>query len=379
MKKLSQLGVLLCAIAPLAAFSVTPDQPATTNAAGKAPSLDALFGDAVVAKGKGVEVKRTDLDALVVRMKAGYAANQIPAPVDVENQALKNLVIQQLVMSKATDADRATAKKNYDEWVAKVKKANNMASDDDFDKAVSRQLFGGETLDQWKKQRIDQMTVPVILERELKVNITDDDIKKFYEDPANIADFEKPEMVKVHHILLMTSDPKTGEPLADAKKAEKHKQMEDLLKRARAGEDFVKMADQYSEDPGVKENHGEYQFSKSDRFVQEFKDAAFALAKPGDVSDIVTSQFGYHILKLDEKTPAKKADLSEVKDGIKDHLVQEQFRKLVPDYTAKLVKNADIQISDDKLKNTDFSIEAPKEDAAPAKAPATSTTPATTK
>jgi parvulin-like peptidyl-prolyl isomerase len=375
MKKISQVCVLLCAIAPLAAFSVTPDQPASTNSTGKAPSLDALFGDAVVAKGKGVEVKREDLDAMVFKMKANLAQSGTPAPADAESQVLKKLVIDQLILSKATDADRTSAKTNFEDWVGKVKVANHMTSDEDFDKAASRQLSGGETLDQWKKQQIDIRTEPIVLQRELKVNVTDDDIKKFYDDPANIAHFEEPETVDVSHILLVTTDPKTNEPLSEDKKAAKHKQLEDLLKRARAGEDFAKMADQYSEDPGVKENHGEYKFSRADRYVQEFKDAAFALAKPGDVSDIITSQFGYHIIKLNQKIPAKKADLSDVKDAIKEHLVQEQFRKLAPAYVATLVKNANIQIMDDKLKGTDFSIEPPKEEAAPAGASAAPTAP----
>jgi parvulin-like peptidyl-prolyl isomerase len=361
MKKISQLCVLLCAIAPLAAFSVTPPQPAPTNK----PSLDALFGDTVIAKGKGVEVKRTDLDAMVVRMKAGYAAQQMPAPADLESQALKNLVIQQLILSKATDADYAKAKTNFDEWVAKVKKANNFTNDEEFDKAVSRQLFGGETLDQWKKQRTDTMTVPVVLERELKVNVSDDEIKKFYDDPANISDFEQPEMVRAQHILLMTQDPTTHEPLPADKKAEKKKQMEDILKQAKApGADFGELAKKYSEDPGSKDKGGEYTFPRN-RMVKEFEDTAFSL-KPGEISDIIETTYGYHIIKLNEKIPAKKVDLSEVKDGIKDHLVQEQFQKLVPDYTAKLVKDADLKVTDEKLKNTDFSIEAPKNDAAPA-------------
>jgi len=361
MKKISQLCVLLCAVAPLAAFSVTPDQPASTNK----PSLDALFGDSVVAKGKGVDVKRADLDAMVVRMKAGYAAQQMPAPADLESQALKNLVIQQLILSKATDADRAKAKTNFDEWVAKVKKANNFTNDEEFDKAVSRQLFGGETLDQWKKQRTDAMTVPVVLERELKVNVSDDEIKKFYDDPANISDFEQPEMVRASHILLMTQDPTTHEPLPADKKAEKKKQMEDILKQAKAGADFGELAKKYSEDPGSKDKGGEYTFPRN-RMVKEFEDTAFALKNPGDISDIIETTYGYHIIKLNEKIPAKKVDLAEVKDGIKDHLVQEQFQKRVPDYTSKLVKEADLKITDEKLKNTDFSIEAPKNDAAPA-------------
>ena len=56
------------------------------------------------------------------------------------------------------------------------------------------------------------------------------------DDPANVSHFEEPEMVRVSHILLTTSDPKTSEPLSDAAKTAKHKQMEDLLKKARAGE-----------------------------------------------------------------------------------------------------------------------------------------------
>src|SRR3954471_16731769 len=116
MKKISQLCVLLCAIAPLAARSVTPDQPAQTHATGKAtPSLDALFGDAVVAKGKGVEVKRNDLDAAVVKTKSMYAARQMPAPAELEPQALKSLIIQQLILGKATDADRAKGKEAFQE------------------------------------------------------------------------------------------------------------------------------------------------------------------------------------------------------------------------------------------------------------------------
>src|SRR5690349_16334554 len=135
MKKISQLCVLLCAIAPMAAFSVTPDQPASTNSAGKA-SLDALFGDAIVAKGKGLEVKRTDLDGAVIKMKAQYAAAQAPAPANLEAQELKKLIIQKLIMAQATDADRTTAKSNVMDGIEKMKKAYNITNDEEFDKAI---------------------------------------------------------------------------------------------------------------------------------------------------------------------------------------------------------------------------------------------------
>jgi parvulin-like peptidyl-prolyl isomerase len=369
MKKLSQICVLLCAIAPLAAFSVTPDQPASTNSAGKGTtSLDTLFGDTVIAKGKGVEVKRTDLDAAVVKMKSAYAARQIPAPADLEPQALKNIVIQQLILSKATDADRAAAKTKFQDSIAKFKKAKNL-TDEEFDKQISMQLFGGETRAQWEKQQIDVVAIPIVLEREMGVKITDEDIKKFYDDPANISAFEQPEMVRASHILIMTQDPTTHEPLPADKKAEKKKQIEDILKQAKApGADFAALAKKYSEDPGSKETGGEYTFPKG-RMVKEFEDTAFSL-KTNEISGIVETTYGYHIIKLSEHMPAKKVDLSEVKDGIKDHLVQMEFQKRLPDYTNKLEKDANIQILDEKLKGTDLTLEAPKEENAPPAAPA---------
>lgn len=373
MKKISQLCVLLCAIAPMAAFSVTPDQPASTNSAGKA-SLDALFGDAIVAKGKGLEVKRTDLDGAVIKMKAQYAAAQAPAPANLEAQELKKLIIQKLIMAQATDADRTTAKSNVMDGIEKMKKAYNITNDEEFDKAIESQLAPGETRADWEKQQINMATIPVVLERELNVKITDEDAKKFYDDPANIAHFEQPETWRVRHILLMTKDPTTNEPLSADKKAEKKKQMEDILKRARAGEDFTKLADQYSEDPGVKENHGEYTLNRDSHFVEEFKTATFALTNAGQISDIIESQFGYHIIKLEEKIPAKKVEFEKVKDRIKDYLTQLEFQKKAPAYTAKLVKNANVEILDEKLKGTDLSIEPPAEEGAPpAAAPPAST------
>jgi peptidyl-prolyl cis-trans isomerase C len=373
MKKISTLLVLLGAAMPLAVFSANPDMPAPTNSASKA-GLDSLFSDAVVAKGKGVEVKRTDLDSIVVKSKAMAAARNTSTPPDLEEQALKNLIFQQLFLSKATAADRAKGKANFEERLAKIKQENGF-TDEELNKRISMQLFGGETREQWDKQNIDMATIPVVLERELNVHITDDDVKKFYDDPAHVSSFEQPEMVRASHILLMTQDPETHEPLSAEKKAEKKKLMEDILKQARAGTNFAELAKKYSEDPGSKDKGGEYTFPRG-QMVKQFEDTAFSL-KTNEISDIIETQFGYHIIKLSEKIPAKKVDYDKVKDGIKDHLMQVAMQEKLPDYVKKLVKDADIQILDDKLKDTDLSMEPPQKEGAAAPTPAAP--PATTK
>jgi peptidyl-prolyl cis-trans isomerase C len=364
MNKISKVLVLLGAAAPILAFGATPDQPASTNSANK---LESLFADSVVVKGKGIEIKRNQLDTEVVNTRAILAARNLQAPADLEQAALRGLVVKELVLSKATDADRAAGKKEFEDRLAKLKADNNL-TDEEFNKRLSAQLFGGKTREQWDEENIEQITVPLVLQRELGIKITDDDARKFYDDPANISKFEQPEMVRASHILLMTTDPDTHQPLSDAQKAAKHKQMEDILKQARAGTNFADLARQYSEDPGSKNSGGEYTFPRG-QMVKEFEDTAFSL-KPNEISEIVETKFGYHIIKLSEKIPAKKVEFDKVKDEIKDHLIQvamAQHGKELRAYIAKLEKDADLQILDSNLKGTDLLPAEPQNnDSAPA-------------
>lgn len=353
MKKLSKI-VLLCS-APLMAMAVTPDKPAGTNAPAAAASpnatkpaisADSLFADTVVAKGKGLEVKRNELDSEVINGKAMYASRGTPAPAELETQALRGLIIKQLILKKATAEDLAKGKTAFDENLAKLKK-NSGLSEDEFKQKLNQQLLVlGLTKDQWEKQNAEQATIPIVLQRELKIKVTDEDVKKFYDD--NPAKFEEPEMVRAAHILLMTQDSSTQEPLSEDKKQAKHKQIEDLLKRARGGEDFAELAKKYSEDPGSKEKGGEYTFPRG-RMVPEFETAAFSL-KTNEVSDVVTTQYGYHIIKLYEKIPAKKVELSTVKDEIKDYLTQTQIQKDFAPFAKTLIKDANVEVLDEKLK-----------------------------
>src|SRR5207245_5522008 len=132
----------------------------------------------------------------------------------------------------------------------------------------------------------------------------------FYDE--NPAKFEQPEMVRASHILLNTKDTAAGTELTPEQKAAKRKQMEAILKRARDGEDFAKLANEYSEDPGSKDKGGEYTFPRG-KMVPEFEAAAFSL-QTNQVSDIVTTPFGYHIIKLSEKIPPHKVELAKVQD-----------------------------------------------------------------
>src|SRR5207244_3696250 len=247
------------------------------------------------------------------------------------------------ILSKATDADRTKGKEQFETTIATLKKDNKL-TDAEFEEKLGTQLrMQGITRDEWQKQETDRATMPVIVEREVKINVTDADVKKFYDE--NPARFEEPEMVRAAHTLFSTRDA-SGKELSDDKKAAKRKLADDVLKRARGGEDFAKLAKEYSEDPGSKDRGGEYVFPRASAdprrgMVPEFEAAAFSL-KTNEVSDIVTTQFGYHVIKLSETIPARKVELAKVESNIKDYLIQQALQKQSVDYMAQLKKDAGV-------------------------------------
>jgi peptidyl-prolyl cis-trans isomerase C len=359
MKSITKFLAVCCAAAPLIAFGASNPDSSSSNAPVKpAVDIDSLFTNSVVAKGKGVSVTRNQLDNEVIRVKAMLAAQGRNVGAEdsaaVEDQVLDSLVGKQLVLDKATPEDRAKGKEEFNKAIEKIK-SNSKLTEEEYNQRLNQQLrILNVTKEEWEKQSAEQATIPVTLARELNINVTDADVKKFYDD--NPAKFEQPETVRAAHILLTTTDPVTHADLSDEKKAEKKKLIEDLLKRARAGEDFGKLAKQYSEDPGSKDNGGEYTFPRG-QMVQEFEAAAFSL-NTNQISDVVTTQFGYHIIKLYEKIPAKKLQLTDklpgdnmtVAEAIKEALKTQELQKQAGDYVEKLKKEANVQILDPKLK-----------------------------
>ncbi len=333
--------------------------------AGSANKIADLLGDPVIAKGEGVEIKRSQLDTEILNVQAMAAAQRRQIPPEqmqlIEREKLNDLIGFQLLLSKATEADKAKGKEQFEKAIARLKK-NNDLSDEEFNEKLDSQLrLQNITRDEWNKQRINQATVVSVLERELKVNITDEDAKKFYDE--NPSKFEQPEQVRASHILIGTRDAATGNELSEELKKAKLKQIEDLRKRAVAGEDFAKLAKEFSEDPGSKDNGGEYTFGRG-RMVPEFEAAAFSL-NTNQVSDVVTTPYGYHIIKLSEKIPAKMVAFSEVSEDLKEALRAQELQKQLQetDYVEKIRKEANVEILDERLKKLDEALSKEKADA----------------
>jgi peptidyl-prolyl cis-trans isomerase D len=140
--------------------------------------------------------------------------------------------------------------------------------------------------------------------------VTDDELKVVYQQ--NIQQFQVPNRVHAEHILLMTVGGKT-----DAEVAEIKKKAEDILAQAKKkGANFEDLAKKYSEDPGSKAKGGDLGWVLQGQTVPEFEKAAFSLNK-GEISDLIKTQYGFHIIKVLDKETAHTKTFDEVKDTLR--------------------------------------------------------------
>jgi parvulin-like peptidyl-prolyl isomerase len=186
--------------------------------------------------------------------------------------------------------------------------------------------------------------------------VADGDVEQYFKEHP--SDFDE---VRVRHILISTQpkpeaedendkdgkdakDKKTPEPKALTKE-EARKKSEGLLARARKGEDFAKLASENSDDPGSKDKGGEYDFFAHGKMVPEFEKAAFAL-KPGEISDLVETQFGFHIIKLEERRSAASPETDQkvrqqIVEKLKQDKIEEKINQITRDSTVVVPEDFD--------------------------------------
>ena len=150
------------------------------------------------------------------------------------------------------------------------------------------------------------------------LQVSDDVLKQQYQ--ANIQQYQVPNRVHVEHILFMT----VGK--TDAEVEEIKKKAEDVLKQVKKGEKFEDLAKKYSEDPGSKDKGGDLSWITQGQTVPEFEKTAFSLS-PGQVSDLVKTQYGFHIIKVLEKETAHTKPFEEVKDSLRANFLPTQADK----------------------------------------------------
>jgi peptidyl-prolyl cis-trans isomerase D len=166
------------------------------------------------------------------------------------------------------------------------------------------------------------------------LQVSDDELKTKYQQ--NIQQYQVPNRVHAQHILFMT----VGK--TDAEVDEIKQKAEDVLKQAKKGAKFDELAKKYSEDPGSKDKGGDLGWLVQGQTVPEFEKAAFSL-EPGTISDLVKTQYGFHIIKVLEKETAHTKSFDEVKDSIRgpllNNMAEDEENKIADQISAAVRKS----------------------------------------
>jgi peptidyl-prolyl cis-trans isomerase C len=280
-KSLLTLSVALPFLAG-AALAQTPPAPATSPAA--VPAVDLAK---VIARVNGVDITEGDL-----AIAAEDPALQMPnVPEAQKRDLLTGYMIDLKLGAKAAEAAKVGSGAEF---------ARKLAYNRD-------------------KTLLDEY-----LDQEAKKAVTPEAARKLYDETVKSVPPEQE--VRARHILVENED--------EAKK---------IAARVKGGEDFAKVAGEVSKDPGSKTDGGDLGFFTKDRMVEPFAEAAFKL-EPGQISDPVKSQFGWHVIKVEEKRTKPAPTFEETKDQVETYLA----RKAQQDLIMGLRKNAKIERLDDK-------------------------------
>jgi peptidyl-prolyl cis-trans isomerase C len=182
----------------------------------------------------------------------------------------------------------------------------------------------------------DGLTIKQLIDKEViqKLSLSDQQVRAYYDDNPNL--FRRPEQVKASHILVQVP-----ENADEAKRAEALATIQALKARIDNGENFATLAMEHSDCPS-KAKGGDLGFFGREQMVKPFSDAAFAL-QPGQISDVVQTRFGYHLIRVTERQAEQTMAFNDVKESISTRLRQEQEGKKIDAYLQDLKEHADIK------------------------------------
>lgn len=259
-----------------------------------------------------------------------------PVPPEQRDSVLRgvldDLVAYRLLKQEAAQRKVVVADREVDERVKALRQ--QFSSEAAFRKALQSQET---TLERLREDARSDLAVAKLLDQEVTrhVAVAPSEISAFYE--GNPDRFQQPEMVRASHVLIVIP-PGTDE----AGKAALRARAEAALKAARSGKEFAAVAKQYSQDASAQRG-GDLGFFPKDQMVPEFAAAAFAL-QPGQVSDIVETQFGYHVIKVTERQPARTVPFAEVTSQIQEFLEQQQRQEKAKSFVDSLKAKGKVEI-----------------------------------
>jgi peptidyl-prolyl cis-trans isomerase C len=308
---------------------------ATTNAVPGAVAAPAT-GE-IVARVNGTDIKRKELDAAVRALTAQMARRgrqvSLGESAQVQYDVLEEIVGRELLLQEGRKHVPTDVDSRAQTQIETVKK--QFGGEEQFKQALAETgITPEEYAERVRNNVIVQDAIQQIVEKDVK--ITPEEIRSYYD--KNPDQFRQPEMVHASHILI-----RVPPGSSDEVKKEKRAQIDAARALVKSGEKFADVARKVSEDPGSAPNGGDLDFFPKGAMVPEFDTVAFSL-KTNELSEVVTTQFGYHVILVTDRKPAQTVPFDEVKDKLAQVLKQRKGADAVRDHVAELRKTAKVEI-----------------------------------
>jgi peptidyl-prolyl cis-trans isomerase C len=328
--------------APAPAGQATAAQPAATPAAPPTappapPPPPAVPVPAtlpnVLAHVNSENVTKADFERLLRNIELN---NRGPVPAErrdeIYRKVLDELVTYTLLKQEAKARNFTVTDAEVEEQMKAMRDAAR--SEENFKKALAERKM---TLERLKADARVELAIAKMMNAQVAAagEATDAEARDYYD--KNPDRFKRPETVRASHVLIRV------DPNADDKtKKQARGEIDDVLKRAKGGEDFAKLAQQHSQD-GSAPQGGDLGYFPKEKMVPAFADVAFAL-KPGEISDVVTTQFGVHIIKVTDRKPAGTVPLEEVSPQVKQFLTEQKKQQTAQAFIAQVRQKAKIEV-----------------------------------
>lgn len=308
-------------------------EPGAAVAASSSQAADLETMPDVVATVNDTEITKADLAA-----RAQSIQNQLPAgtgrdSMDFYRRVLDELIGSELLYQSSSAKGFAATQAELDAQIARIR--SQFPDEAQFEQVLQAQGLNEEDL---REMMGRDLAIQKLIESELatEIEVTTEQKQTFYEE--NPDQMTESEQVRLSHILIGTDENATPEQREEAKK-----KSEAIRARAVAGEDFAALARENSDDPGSKANGGELPWIGRGDTVPPFEAAAFGLS-PGEISEVVETRYGYHVIKMAERKEGGVIPFERAEPQIDQFLRQQAIRDRVQSEIDVLRAAGDVEI-----------------------------------
>jgi len=296
--------------------------------------------EAAVAVVEGTKIYERDLQMTIREMRRQFGDKESAkeSPEALRRKALDQFLAVELLYQEGKALNLPEVDKQVGAmWTAAEKQAG---SKEKFEEQLTKE---GMTMEQARDNIKKNIYVRAVINQKIHplVKVSDAELQAAYQ--ANLEKYRHGELIGARHILIQVPKDATEEQKKQAKE-----KIESVLKEAQAGKDFSELAKTHSDCPS-KTRGGDLGYFGKGRMVPAFETAALAL-KEGEISPVVETQFGFHLIQVYGKKPPGITPLQEVSQQVEAQVKNEKFQKTVNEYVADLRKKAKVEILDPTLK-----------------------------